>query len=540
VAQMTAAVPEDDFDLDEAARLDDASTLGRGGTLNAIGAACFAISAFALVTILTRSLGARGAGAFLESVAVFSIISRASVLGADLGLVRFVSRFRGMGRIGSIRPMIAIALVPVLAVSSTIALGLFVLAEPVGRLVADAITEDQVASYLRLLAPFIPVGAVYLTLDGCAQGFGSMVPSVVVERIGRPLIVALLVLGAVVIDTSTTALALTWATPWAIALVAMSLWVTRLLTASERTGSTGSHVGRGALARRFWRFSIPRSLGALLQLGILWADTLLIGALASTKEAGIYAASTRFLIVGAFAGLAITTAFAPQISSLLARSERARASSLFQTATVWLILLAWPIYLTVAIFAPVLVGAFGEGFSEGAVVLPIVAAGFLYASSCGPIDALLLMGGRSTLSMMNNLIALAANIILNLALIPSMGLRGAAIAWTTSIVLTNLLPTLEVRHTMGYHPYGRAWFRAVAIAAVTVAIPLLAARGLIGADRAGLAVGLVLAGIAYTVTVHSQREHFHLDAFLAGLRRREAGAPQPGDPAVLPSATTPQ
>ena len=541
MAQMTAAVPEDDFDLDEAARMDDASTLGRGGTLNAFGAVCFAVSAFALVTIITRSLGASGAGAFLEAVAVFSIISRASVLGADLGLVRFVSRFRAVGRTSSIRPMIVIALVPVLVVGSAVAIGLFVMAAPLARLVADATTEDQLASYLRLLAPFIPVGAVYLTLDGCAQGFGTMVPSVVVERIARPLVVTLLVLGTVVLGAGTTALAITWATPWAIALVATSLWVTRLLTATEQAaGSAESSLGGRTLARRFWRFSIPRSLGALLQLGILWADTLMIGALASTKEAGIYAASTRFLIVGTFAGMAITTAFAPQISSLLGLGERARVSTLFQTATVWFILIASPIYLTVAIFAPVLVDTFGTGFDEGAVVLPIVAAGFLFAASAGPIDVLLLMGGRSTLSMMNNLIALATNIGLNLVLIPSMGLRGAAIAWTTSIVLTNLLPTLEVHHTMGYHPYGRAWFRAVAVSAATVAVPLLAARELIGTDRAGLAVGLALAGIAFTVTVHSQREHFHLDAFLAGLRRRDTGAPRPGDPAVLPSATTPQ
>ena len=130
-----------------------------------------------------------------------------------------------------------------------------------------------------------------------------------------------------------------------------------------------------------------------------------------------------------------------------------------------------------------LVDTFGKGFDDGAVVLPIVAAGFLYAASTGPIDVMLLMGGRSSLSMMNNLIALVTNIGLNLVLIPSMGLRGAAIAWTTSIVLTNLLPTLEVRHTMGYHPYGRAWFRAVAISAAAVAIPELTARELIGADR---------------------------------------------------------
>ena len=76
---------------------------------------------------------------------------------------------------------------------------------------------------------------------------------------------------------------------------------------------------------------------------------------------------------------------------------------------------------------------------------------------------LLLMGGRSTLSLVNNLVALATNIVLNLALIPSMGLRGAALAWSASLVLTNLLPTLEVHHTMGYHPYGRTWLRAVLV-----------------------------------------------------------------------------
>ena len=42
-AQITVAVPEYDFDVDEAARMDDASTLGRGGTLNVFGGVCFAI-----------------------------------------------------------------------------------------------------------------------------------------------------------------------------------------------------------------------------------------------------------------------------------------------------------------------------------------------------------------------------------------------------------------------------------------------------------------------------------------------------------------
>jgi O-antigen/teichoic acid export membrane protein len=270
-------------------------------------------------------------------------------------------------------------------------------------------------------------------------------------------------------------------------------------------------------------------------MGILWADTLLLGALASTREAGVYAASTRFLIVGTFAGMAITTAFAPQISLLLSQDERARVDSLFKTATVWFVLLAWPVYLTVAIFSPALVEVFGSGFDDGAAVLSIVGVAFLYASSAGPVDMLLLMGGRSTLSLANNVVALTVNILLNLALIPSMGLKGAALAWSASLVLMNLLPTLEVRHTMGHHPYGRTWLRAVLVAGGAIAVPQLLVRAVLGPDQLGLAVGIVLAGLVYIAAVYAQRSEFHLDAFLAGLRR-SGGAPEPPEPQVVPSA----
>jgi O-antigen/teichoic acid export membrane protein len=531
-------IPEDDLGLDEETRFGDASTLGRGGTLNAVGSISFAIFGFALVTIVTRSLGSAGAGAFLESVAVFSIIARTSVLGADLGLVRFVSRFRGRGFTGSIRPMILIALAPVLAVSATIATALLVFAHPVANLVSDAETQDQVATYLRLLAPFIPVSAVYLTLDGCAQGFGTMVPSVTVERITRPLLVALLVLAVTAAGMGQTAVALSWALPWAIALAATSTWVMRLLTRTEHGGTRGPHLGRRTLLTRFWRFSVPRSLGALLQQGILWADTLLIGALASTSEAGIYAAATRFLIVGTFAGMAITTAFAPQISPLLGEDYRPRAASLFKTATVWFILLAWPVYLTVSIFGPALVDTFGHGFDDGAIVLPIVSVGFLFAAATGPIDIMLLMGGRSSLSMLNNLAALVTNIGLNVLLIPSIGLKGAALAWTASLVMMNLLPTIEVHKTMGYLPFSGAWVRAVVVAAVTIAVPELLTRAILGPTRVGLAVGLFVAAVSYLAVVWSQREHFHLDAFLNGLRRSAPQAPEPVEAPVLASAST--
>ena len=93
------------------------------------------------------------------------------------------------------------------------------------------------------------------------------------------------------------------------------------MVAATEPDSAGQRRPSRRLASEFWRFSSPRALGGVFQIGIIWLDSLLIGAVGSTREAGIYVATTRWLVVGTFAGLAITMAFGPQISFVLARNE---------------------------------------------------------------------------------------------------------------------------------------------------------------------------------------------------------------------------
>ena len=50
----------------------------------------------------------------------------------------------------------------------------------------------------------------------------------------------------------------------------------------------------------------------------------------------------------------------------------------------------------------------------------------LVATACGPVDSMLLMGGRSVLSLINTGLALATNVALDLVLVPELGVRAAA------------------------------------------------------------------------------------------------------------------
>ncbi len=97
---------------------------------------------------------------------------------------------------------------------------------------------------------------------------------------------------------------------------------------------------------------------------------------------------------------------------------------------------------------------FGRDFAGGEVVLVVLAATMLVATAVGPVDVVLLMGGRSSWNLVNTVVALGANLALNVALIPRYGLAGAAVASAVGILLNNLLPLAQVWRSMGLHPFG--------------------------------------------------------------------------------------
>ena len=265
----------------------------------------------------------------------------------------------------------------------------------------------------------------------------------------------------------------------------------------------------------------------MLQVGILWADTLLLGKLESSRAAAVYAASTRWLVIGQFAGLAITTAFAPQISALLSLQDKARARKLFQTATAWFILLAWPAYLTVMAFRPTPRPAVRPGVRTGCGRAAHRRRRLPGGQRRGPVDVVLLMGGKSSLSLANNFIALVANIGLNFILIPHLGLRGAAIAWAVALFITNIFPLIQVWSTIGIHPFGRQWMLAAGVVVITVEIPLVAVRAVFGSSIPAFAGAVTFAGLLYLAALWLFFERLEVASLIAGARRRTRGPPEP-------------
>jgi O-antigen/teichoic acid export membrane protein len=488
--------------------------LARGGALNLLGVVVSAAMQLLLTVVVARGVGASGTGAFFEAVALFTILSNVGELGADTGLVKILPRYRALNRNRDLGTVVQIAVWPVIIFGIGMGAATWLLAPELTSVLSHAQHGAQVESYLRAFAPFIPLGAMATVALAGTRGMGTMAPFVLVQNVFLPAIRPILIVAALYLGLGTLAVGLGWAAPVGAAFVLGILFLLRLVIRA-RKDDPGLSPGRTRdISREFWSFAGPRALAAVFGITITWLDVLLVGAfLHSTRQAGIYAAASRLSVLGASVLSAVGMAIAPQVSELATLGRMREAQSLFQVGTWWLMALTWPAYLILAIFAPFLLTIYGDRFAAGSVALVILCVAQLFNLGTGNVTIVLLMVGKSSWNMLNAAISLAANIGLNLVLIPRLGITGAAIAWSVSIVCNNLAAVLEVNYLLRIRPFGRGYWVVATASVLCFGVAGMIIRQIVGTNLAGFALFMVVSLPAYAMVLWRLRGMLGLSAF---------------------------
>ena len=503
----------------------DLSRIARGGSANLIGAATGALLTLVVTWLITNGAEQSVAGSLFAATSVFLIAGAVAEHGSDVSLAKFlpplVDRHNlADRRLGDAVAVTRIALA-ITAVAGLAAGGLLAaLRGPVARLVAGPGTHPDLKLGILVLAAGIPVAAVMNAALSATRGLGTVRPSVVTDKVGRGILQVVAITAAVLAGAGMAGLTVAWALPYAAGCAAAIAWLAVLLRRAGGHRSPG-RARRAELIREYASYTWPRAVARVAQSVLQRADIVLVAALRSPAEAAVYTVATRFLVIGQLGTQAIQQVVAPQISGLLAADDRTRAKRVFQIATAWNMALNWPLFLTFLGTAPLLLGLFGgPGFRSGDRVVVILSVAALAAAAGGSVDILLLMAGRSGLSLVNSLVALAVNLTVNLLLIPPYGITGAAVAWAAAIAVRNLLGMIQVRRSVGWLPFSRAAAVITVLAGLSFAVPSLALRAA-GDPSPGIATAVVAAAVAvYVALLWRFRVVLGLDAFTSLLPRR--------------------
>lgn len=146
---------------------------------------------------------------------------------------------------------------------------------------------------------------------------------------------------------------------------------------------------------------------------------------------------------------ALRIVIAPRFSALLAEGRTADVGELYVVTARWILLFGAPVYLTLAFFAPTVLGWLGDGFASGVQAMTILCVGSIVVLAAGNVQALLLMSGRSGLGALNKAAVLAVNVLGMVLLVPRGGIEAAAAVWAASMLLDTVLASLQVRRATG-------------------------------------------------------------------------------------------
>jgi O-antigen/teichoic acid export membrane protein len=113
------------------------------------------------------------------------------------------------------------------------------------------------------------------------------------------------------------------------------------------------------------------------------------------------------------------------------------------------LLVSAPVCAVLAIFPDFFLGLFGDGFRTGSTALTIVALGQLVNAAAGPSGNVLIMTGHEGIAVRAVGAGALANLLLAIVLVPPLGVSGAAIAFTSSLVIWNVALVVIARRRLG-------------------------------------------------------------------------------------------
>src|SRR5690606_15084182 len=299
------------------------------------------------------------------------------------------------------------------------------------------------------LVPFIlgficlPMIALDNVLDCIARSRSRIIMALTPAYIIRPLLVLVFMIAAHEAgwpSTATVALGLSIVATWLTTIG--QLWMVRRALAPELPNTKPDYQ-----LGQWLKVAAPIFFVEGFFFLLINVDVLMVGRAMDPEHVAIYFAATKIMALAHFVYFAVKASVAQRYSELLHSGDRAEVASFAEASVRWTF---WPTMLLGAIILLTgypLLRLFRPAVTPGYPLLFILIVGVIARASVGPAESLLNMSGKQNICALLYAATLAINVILNLVLIPRLGLTGAAIATAIAMLMEAALLSAAVSRT---------------------------------------------------------------------------------------------
>ena len=393
-----------------------------------------------LTLVLARVLGAAGFGVFSYAIAWAALLGVPALLGLEQLVVRGVAAADAQEQAGTARGMIRWSVRIVVVASLVMAL----LGGAAVWLFGGVPAGGEVAFWAAMV--LVPLTALARVAQAAIRGLQHVVAGFLPELAVMPVLSLVLVgAGVLLMGPAFDAVAAVGAHVMAAAAgVATAMWLLRARLAARVPQAPAVTHGRSWLSA-----TLPLLFISGAHVINRQTDVVMLGVLEGLTAAGVYAVAARGVQLITFVTYAVNAPLAPRIAALHATADVAGLQRVTTASARVILGFSLPPVVLFIVFGPWLLGFFGSEFTAGAPALAVLSLGQLAAAAAGPAGLTPLMTNLERAAAVGTGIGAAANLVLNLALIPAFGLVGAAAATALATAGTGVIHVWMVRRRLG-------------------------------------------------------------------------------------------
>ncbi|HTY52659.1 MAG TPA: flippase [Methanomicrobiales archaeon] len=453
----------------------------RGTVIAFIGMIVFLLLEFAIRVIIARGTSEADYGVFNIGYVLLSFFIMVAGLGLNAGAPRYIAFFRGAADEKKIAGVVSSSLRLSLAAGIAFFVLFLALSGPFA-----SVFHLQSSSVFQVFALAIPFGVMTEIFAAIFIGYGRMEEKVLFRDTLASVLRVFAV--AVVILLGYGLLPVIWAYVLGTAAAAVLFAVPAMRRLSRVTAAEAE-----PMAREIIRFSLPLWTTNILNTIIFYLDTLILGYFTTATVVGLYNAArpiTQFLNIFI---VSLSFIYVPVAAQLYAANRIEEIRRNYVLLTKWIFLATIPFFLVAFLFPGAVVGIlFGAAYGtpEVALTLQVLSVGILANVIAGPNAPTLIVLGKPRLVLLDNFVAAVIYVGANLLLIPTIGMVGAAIAATLSLLSVNVIKSIQIYRFERIHPFSANYLKTLALAFLSLAV----VYGL------SLALGLQRAGILFLLS----------------------------------------
>jgi O-antigen/teichoic acid export membrane protein len=479
---------------DDSRGIESIKTVASGGALRFVGKLSNLFLGLAVQIAMARLLVTSDYGGVTLAIAVLGLTRLVAMLGIQTGVSRLYPVYEdepAKAR-GVVRAAYRISTVAGLVVAIALFLSAPVLAERV-------FDDGTMTRLIRIVAVFLPFGVLAEISVSITRAARDARPKVFIDEMFRPVARFVLIVALVYAGFRATGAVAGHMLAYAVTGLLLLAYVYRSLPDRE--------VSPEPMDRELFVYSLPLLLAGGLDFLMHNIDTFMIGYFLTSERVGIYNVSYQLGTFAIFFLAAGGYLLPPMLAKLDSDGKTTQMDALYRTITKWIVFASAPVVFLLFVYPSELIALlFGTQYTEGAIVLQILVLGTFLQLSMGSASGALASLGHNRLVLYSISFGALVNVVLNVALIPVLGILGAGIATISSLIVRDSVNSLALYRTHRLLPVGLLGVRTTAVSAA-VAVGLYAVTVWSGVPAVlGVALWAVVHGVAILLLGVNERD----------------------------------